>query len=70
MYGEKVRVKDAWKCDLDNEDMKDFKGIDISFDDTLVFVIESWGQMDAKKIFVEACKNLKHNLSEVSKVLK
>ena len=70
MYGEKVKVKDAWKCDLDEEDFVDFKGVDISFDDTLVFFIESWGQMDAKKIFVEACKALKDNVSEVSKVLK
>lgn len=70
MYGEKVRVKDVWKCDLDNEDMKEYPGVDISFDDNLVFVIESWGQIDAKKIFVEACRALKNNLSEVSKVLK
>jgi DNA-directed RNA polymerase subunit D len=70
MYGEKVKVKEAWKCDLDNEDMKDYPGVEISFDDKLVFVIESWGQMDAKKIFVEACKALKDNLGAVSKALK
>lgn len=70
MYGEKVKVKDAWKCDLDNEDMAEYPGVEIKFGDKLVFVIESWGQMDAKKIFVEACKSLKDNLSEVSKVLK
>lgn len=70
MYGEKVKVKDAWKCDLDNEDMEDYPGVDISFDDTLVFVIESWGQIEAKKIFVEACRALKDNLSLVSKAIK
>ncbi|MCK4650269.1 DNA-directed RNA polymerase subunit D [Candidatus Pacearchaeota archaeon] len=70
MYGEKVRAKDAWKCDLDNDDMKEYPGVEISFGDSLVFVIESWGQMEAKKIFVEACKALKSNLSEVSKALK
>ena len=70
MYGEKVKVKNAWKCDLDSEDMKYYPGIDISFDGNLVFAIESWGQIEAKKIFVEACKALKDNLSEVSKVLK
>ncbi len=70
MYGEKIKVKDAWECDLDNEDMKEYPGIDISFDNNLVFAIESWGQMDAKKIFVEACKALKGNLSIVSKALK
>ncbi len=70
MYGEKVKVKDAWKCDLDNEDMEEYPGVEISFDNNLVFAIESWGQMDAKKIFVEACKALKGNLSEVSKAIK
>lgn len=70
MYGEKIRVKDAWKYDLDNEDMEDYLGVEISFDDNLVFVIESWGQIEAKKIFVEACRALKNNLSEVSKALK
>ncbi|NPE27168.1 DNA-directed RNA polymerase subunit D [Methanococcoides sp. SA1] len=70
MYGEKLKVKEAWKCDLDSEDMEEYPGVEISFGDKLVFVIESWGQMDAKKIFVEACKALKDNLSEVSKALK
>ncbi len=70
MYGNKIKVKDAWKCDLDNEDMEEYSGVSISFDDKLVFVIESWGQIEAKKIFVEACKALKDNILEVSKVLK
>lgn len=70
MYGEKVKVKDASECELDEEDMKDFPGVEISFDEKLVFSIESWGQMDAKKIFVEACKALKDNLSLVSKAIK
>ena len=70
MYGDKVKVKDAWKCDLDNDDMKEYPGIDISFDNNLVFMIESWGQIEAKKIFVEACKALKDNISKVSKALK
>jgi len=70
MYGEKVKVKDASRCDLDVEDMKEYPGVDISFGDELVFAIESWGQMEAKKIFVEACKALKDNLSKVSKAVK
>jgi DNA-directed RNA polymerase subunit D len=70
MYGEKVRVKDAWKCDLDNEDMEEYPGVEISFGGNLIFSIESWGQIEAKKIFVEACKALKDNLSEVSKAVK
>lgn len=70
MYGEKIKVKEAWKCDLDNEDMKEYPGVEISFDDKLVFAIESWGQIEAKKIFIEACKALKDNLSLVSKAIK
>jgi len=70
MYGEKVRVKDASKCDMDVEDMEEYPGVSISFGDELVFAIESWGQMEAKKIFVEACKALKDNLSLVSKAVK
>ena len=50
--------------------MKEYPGIDITFDDNLVFAIESWGQIEAKEIFSEACKALKGNLSEVSKALK
>jgi DNA-directed RNA polymerase subunit D len=70
MFGEKLKVKDATAFDLEQEDMKDYPGIEISHGDDLVVTMESWGQMDAKDVFVEACKALKGNLSEVSKVLK
>ena len=70
MFGDKLRVKDASACDLDQEDMVSYPGIDIEFDDNLVFTIESWGQIEAKEIFAETCKALKGNLSEVSKVIK
>ncbi|MCD4771297.1 DNA-directed RNA polymerase subunit D [archaeon] len=70
MYGEKVKVKNAWKCNLDEEDVKDYPGVEVSFDDNLVFAIESWGQMEAKKIFEESCRVLKSNLLEVSKAVK
>ncbi|MBT7102126.1 DNA-directed RNA polymerase subunit D [archaeon] len=70
MFGEKLKVKSAAACDLDESDMKEYPGVDISFGDDLVFTIESWGQIEAKEIFSEACKALKGNLSEVSKALK
>jgi len=70
MFGEKLKVKNAWACDLDNDDMEDFPGIEISFGDKLVFAIESWGQIKSEEIFTEACKALKGNLSEVSKAIK
>ncbi len=69
-YGEKIKVRSAWECELDDDDMTDYPGVSISFDNTLVFVVESWGQIEAKKIFMEACKALKNNLNDVSKILK
>ncbi len=69
-FNEKLEVKDVWKCDLEQEDIKDFKGITIMPTDELVFVIESWGQIDAKDIFLESVKSLKNNLAELSKKIK
>lgn len=69
-FDTKLKVKDASYCHLDSEDTKEYPGIDISFDDTLVFQIESWGQMSPKDIFVESCKALKANLSDLSKAVK
>ena len=66
----KLKVKDATKCDLDQEDLESYPGVTIEFKDDLVFSIESWGQIDAKEIFNGACKALKANLAEVSKVVK
>ena len=66
----KLKIKDANAMDLDNDDFKDYPGINVELGEDLVFEIESWGQMDAKEIFVEACKALKENLLEVSKELK
>jgi len=70
MFGEKLKVRNAAACELDEEDMKNYPGVRIEFDNNLVLTIESWGQIDAKDIFIEACKTLKGNLSEVSKVIK
>ena len=66
----KLQVKNAHECTLDSEDFNDYPGVDISFSDSIVFSIESWGQIEAKEIFTEACKALKSNISEVTKVLK
>ena len=70
MFGEKLKVRNAAACDLDQDDMETYPGIEISFNDDLVFTIESWGQISASEIFTESCKALKGNLSEVSKALK
>jgi DNA-directed RNA polymerase subunit D len=70
VVGGKLKVKDAAKCDLDQEDLEDYSGVSVEFKDDLVFSIESWGQIDAKEIFNGACKALKANLADVSKALK
>lgn len=70
MFGEKLKVKNAAACNLDQEDMISYPGIDIKFGSNLVFTIESWGQIEAKEIFNGACKALKDNLLEVSKAVK
>lgn len=70
MFGDKLRVKNAAACDLDDEDFKNYPGISAGFGDDLVFMVESWGQIGVKDVFIEACKALKGNLSEVLKVIK
>lgn len=66
----KLKVKNAVACDLDEEDLKDYKGVEIEYTDDVVFTIESWGQMGVKDIFVEAGRALKDNLDDVEKALK
>ena len=66
----KLTIKDETKRDLDEEDFRDFPGISVTFGRDLVFYIESWGQIDAKDIFIEACKRLKDNVLELGKKLK
>lgn len=70
IFDTRLRVKDPSKLQLDSDDLKDYKGIEISFDDTLVFQIESWGQISAKEILLESCKVLQSNLQELSKQIK
>jgi len=66
----KLKVKNSWACDLDQDDVKSFKGISIDETGNLVFIIESWGQIKPEEIFLESIKALKDNLDELSKALK
>ncbi len=70
IFGENIKVKNAAACDLDQDDMEEYPGINIKFDNKLVFTIESWGQIKAEEIFIGSCKALKDNLSKVSKIIK
>ena len=69
-FKDKLKVKDAWKCELDNSDLENYKGIEVSYGDELVFVIESWGQMKVGDIFPDAAEALKNELDVVLKSLK
>jgi DNA-directed RNA polymerase subunit D len=66
----KLKVKDALMCDFEQEDISDFKGINITPTKELVFFTEGWGMIDIKEVFSEAVKALDSNLSEMLKVLK
>ncbi len=69
-FKDKLKVKDATKCELDEEDFKEYPGIEIKYDDEIVFDIETWGQMKAQNIFIESCNILKLNLNEILKKIK
>ncbi|MGK0208784.1 MAG: DNA-directed RNA polymerase subunit D [Patescibacteria group bacterium] len=69
-FKNKLAVKDASKCTLDQDDFKDFPGITVTEDNNLVISIESWGQMSAKDILIESAKVLKTNLNELKKAIK
>ncbi|MGC9309507.1 MAG: hypothetical protein ACP5D2_02305 [Candidatus Nanoarchaeia archaeon] len=68
--GDKLTIKDAWKADFDEQDLESYKGVDVKFDNELVFYIESWGQIKPEEMFIESCNILKSNLNDVKNALK
>lgn len=66
----KLKVKNEYQCDLDQDDVVDFKGVTIEQTNQMVFTIESWGQMKAEEIFNELVKALEGNLKDVAKEFK
>jgi DNA-directed RNA polymerase subunit D len=66
----KLKVKNEWECTIDQEDVKDFSGVEIKETGDLIFTIESWGQISPKEIFLEAIKAINNNLEKLSKELK
>ncbi|MBI5148307.1 DNA-directed RNA polymerase subunit D [Candidatus Pacearchaeota archaeon] len=73
--GKKITVKDIEKCDLCEAcleacNKKGKKCIDFKTDkENIIFTIESFGQIPAKEIFLEAVKVMNKNLNELDKQL-
>lgn len=66
----KIIVTDKYKCDLCEACVEACKkegedAIKITPGKELVFIIESWGQLEAKDIFIESVKALKENLKDL-----
>jgi DNA-directed RNA polymerase subunit D len=68
-FKDKLKVKNDWKCDFDEEDFKDHD-IEFKYGDELLFSIESWGQMNPKDIFLGSVDAIKKELNEVLKSIK
>jgi DNA-directed RNA polymerase subunit D len=73
--GSKIAVKDINKCDLCEVCVEECKkcgknAIKIEKASELTFFIESWGQINAKDIFLDAIDTLNENLKVLSKALK
>ncbi len=66
----KLKLRQEWQCDLDQEDMKNYPGVTIDNKGDLILVVESWGQLKTKDIFLESIKVLENSLSELSKKIK
>lgn len=62
-----------WLCDLKDADIEEINRIDseaINDSEEIIFVIESYGGMDAKDIFIKAIEALEDNLKEFEKAIK
>lgn len=62
-----------WICDLKDADIDKINSLNkdaIKDSDEMLFVIESYGQMDAKDIFIKAVEALEDNLDEFEKLIK
>lgn len=64
--------KDGWLCDLSEHNAQEVEKIDpaaIKDADEAIFVIESYGQMSAKDMFLKALRALGHNLDQFEKAI-
>lgn len=71
----KIEIKDIYKCDSCEACIEACKqhgknAIKVEKSGELVFFIESWGQIEAKEIFIRAINELNSNLKELNKAVK
>jgi DNA-directed RNA polymerase subunit D len=69
----KQKKGNTWRCDLTDKEIDSIQKINkeaVTDSDELLMIIESFGQMDAKEIFVKALNALEENLAELEKALK
>jgi len=69
----KQKKGNTWRCDLTDKEIDSIQKINkeaVTDSDELLMIIESFGQMDAKEIFVKALNALEENLAELEKSLK
>lgn len=69
-FNGKLKVKHAWADDLDQEDVTDFKGIEIKPTKDVVIIIETWKQMSCQEIVKESIEVLVRDLEELAKAIK
>ena len=67
---DKIIVKYLYKCDLCEVCSEKCKSIRVEKDENIIFLIESWGQIEAKEIFTRAIDKLNENLKELGKQVK
>ncbi len=73
--GKKADVKEVYKCDLCEVCAEACRkhgknAIKIEKGDEIIFFIESWGQIEAREIFIRAIERINENLKELSKEIK
>ena len=63
----------AWLCDLGDVEVNEIQKFDkeaVKPSEEILFIIESYGNLPAKEIFLQAVKALESNLDQVDKTLK
>lgn len=69
----KQKKGNIWRCDLTDLEIESIQKINkdaVTDSDELLLIIESFGQLDAKDIYLKAISALEENLAELEKAIK